>query len=355
MKKIALFTINDYKNYGNRLQNYAVEQLLSSFGYEVETIVFDKPLRYFLQSILLNLKSKKIDPETLKLKQSRISRFKAFSDKYLNEKKVRKFDDSDYTFFATGSDQVWGDANHAKLTHKLFSRHKHPSSNHLPYGMPSQRFSISAGTCGDISEFYRLCPKYLAHFRNYVKDIEYISVREDTGAEIVKTLTGRDSTRLLDPTLLIGREAWEKIASRPEWLKDDNFILVYFLGIVTDEYRQIVNKYEQTTGSKAIWVNDLDSPISYMADPAEYVWLSAHAKLVITDSFHGIAFSIVFKTKFQTLNRVEPQGGLPDMSRRITSVLSIFSLRGDGNDTFEKVDEAMETERKRAKEFLSFL
>lgn len=355
MKKIALFTINGYTNYGNRLQNYAVEQLLFSFGYDVETIIFDKPIRCFLQSVKSTIESKKLDAHTLMLKQNRIKQFKLFSQTYLHEKRVRRFNPSEYCFFVTGSDQVWGDSNHAKLIHKLFTRHKYPSPNHLPYGKPSQRFSISAGTCGDINEFHRLCPKYLNHFRNYVKQIENISVREDTGAEIVKTLTGRDSTRLLDPTMLIDRKVWENIFKRPEWINNGSFILVYLLGILTDEYRKMINEYENTYGCQVIWINNRNYSEPYLTDPSEFLWLIANAKLVITDSFHGVAFSIINRTPFIVIDRVEPKNGLPDMSSRIKNILSIFSLKGDGSDTFEGADKVLEKERERAMDFLSFL
>ena len=126
IKRIGIITLHGYVNYGNRLQNYALQEVLKNFSEEVETSVFSK---FSVQSNGTLSKIKKVFskplPQTMKAISNRINflvnksiidqregRFKQFSQKYINEKHINNFDElnqiaKETDYFVVGSDQVW--------------------------------------------------------------------------------------------------------------------------------------------------------------------------------------------------------------------------------------------------------
>ena len=112
MKKIAIITLNGYFNYGNRLQNYALQTFLESLGFEVETIRLNKngrseKIKSWLRPVKYKLAGKSIELSRQKV-------FKGFSKKFISEtdKTYNTNDDlselsNRYDYFVIGSDQVW--------------------------------------------------------------------------------------------------------------------------------------------------------------------------------------------------------------------------------------------------------
>lgn len=355
MKKIALFTIHGYYNYGNRLQNYATQQLLSSFGYEVDTIIFKPSILRCIKDLVRKVISCKY--KNSELFKSREAKFRAFSVNYISEKytSMRLFDSSNYAFFATGSDIVWGPPNTQTFLSRRPTRFLLPSPYFLPFGRPEQRFSISASCAVSLNDFYATHKNYLKLFSKYIRQIEHISVREKTGVEIIINLVGKKATCLLDPTLLITEQEWNRIATKPKFKIPENYLFIFMLGKVTEEYEHLIFNVARELGCSIVRLNDPNLKDMYCTDPAEFVWLIKHAARVITDSFHVIAFSIIYKVKFWSLQRVEPRGGLQNISSRITNILELFNLKGDGTDNFHDATKIIKTERDKAICFLSFL
>lgn len=125
--------------------------------------------------------------------------------------------------------------------------------------------------------------------------MNFVSVREHAGVKIVKELTGIDVPVLVDPTLLLTKAEWDEVTERPEWYKDEKFILLYFLGdlpdIVKKEIQNISNKYKLAI----IDLMDNGNIDFYSASPGEFLYLIQNCSLICTDSFHGTVFSILNK------------------------------------------------------------
>ena len=84
-----------------------------------------------------------------------------------------------------------------------------------------------------------------------------MSVREEQGAEIIKKLTGRDVPVLIDPTLMLTKEKWRKIETKPPFDVSGKYVLTYFLGNEINEYRQFIEKYAKEI--LAMGINTVDS------------------------------------------------------------------------------------------------
>ena len=217
--KIGIFTINDNENYGNRLQNYALQEILKKKGIKVETIINQKN-RYGIRYYMVKLK--RIIIRILNLKKDRRKiRFLEFNKninftKYaIDENHIPYNMKKRYDYCVTGSDQVWN-PNFGRLT----------DIDLLKFAKPEQRIAFSASFgVSDIPDNFKEKTK------TELKKFKAISVREDRGKEIVEELTERKDVQVLvDPTMLLTSEEWDKVANKPEQLKTDKYILNYILG-----------------------------------------------------------------------------------------------------------------------------
>ena len=129
-----------------------------------------------------------------------------------------------YDYFITGSDQVWN-PNFNRMSDIDF----------LVFATPEKRVAFSASF--GISEIPEDMKDY---YKERLLGIKYLSVREDTGKDIIENLTGREDVQVLvDPTMLLTSEEWDKVAKKPEQLKDNKkYILNYFLGELSDKRKQ---------------------------------------------------------------------------------------------------------------------
>jgi len=285
MKKAGILTLFGEYNFGNRLQNYAVQEVLKNKGLEVETI------KYMLRndnSIVINNERE----------ENRLKKFKEFNKKikfsdeilYRSNETIDSFGE-DYDYIILGSDQIWN-----------YSFEKFFSGTPLGSFAPKhKKFSISASFGVDYlpeknSNIYNICQKYL-------KEIKDISVREFAGKEIVEKLTGRNDVEvLIDPTMMLTAEKWENLMKKPENLKNDKFIVKSFLGSVSEEVWEELRRIAKENDCEIIDISDKNSPF-YDVGPAEFLYLEKNAFLVATDSFHSCVFAILFSTPFVVFER----------------------------------------------------
>ena len=160
-----------------------------------------------------------------------------------------------------------------------------------------------------------------------LNNIDVIAVREITGVKLVKELTGYDAELVADPTLLLARKDWEEYMT-PYPAIADKYILIYQLsdseGVVnyalkiSEEknipvYRICKRSFRvsKTPGIK----NILD------AGPSEFLYLIAHASILLTNSFHGTAFAINFNIPFYTI-----VSSKKDNNSRMESLLQMVGL-----------------------------
>ena len=202
--------------------------------------------------------------------------------------------------FIVGSDQVWNPRYEAK------------EYEFLTFAPKDKRLSFAASIGTD-----SIPEEAKWYFKKNLSDMKYISVREDKAAEIVKELTGRTADITLDPTLLLEKTDWEHVAKKPELYIESKYICTYFLG----EVPEAVKAFAKEKGLLIYALNSLDSPELYTLDPAEFLYMIQNASYVLTDSFHAVAFSIIFNKPFYVIIN-EGRG-----SARFESILSQFNLR----------------------------
>lgn len=358
MNKIGIITIVDKLNYGNRLQNFAVQHTINKLGYSAETL--DSNIYYNRESSLKILLKKMICLLYLNLpirnnktlnKLSKYVKFSDFNLKHINWSSVF-IDKNDlnptyfkeFDYFIIGSDQVWnpyspfsGDISFATFA---------TTSKRIAFA-PS--FGISNLSAEDKEKY-----------THYLNQIDYLSVREYAGQQIIKDLTGRSAEVLIDPTLMLSKQEWLEIASKPAFISKKKYLLTYVLGNQTEEFKKFVN---QVAKEKNLQILNLLDPLDkniYCVDPSEFVYLINNADVMVTDSFHGAVFSIIMKTPFVIFER---QDSHVSMNSRIETLVSTFKMASRlscninsvddvFNINFEHIDGILEYERNKAIQYL---
>lgn len=317
--KVGIVTIFDPNaNYGNKLQNYAVYQILLGMGLEPKTLYVEKQgvnlkgrIKFFIHKITNYNFAKNVN--YWKYRYEKIKKFDKFNCKYIPNEQIKSFDNlnKEYDYFVVGSDQVWNPNWYNRMKKEAYL---------LNFAKSKQKvcFSPSFG----LSE---LPNEWKEHFRNALKTFPNISVREEAGAKIVKELTGKTAEVLIDPTLMLKKEEWIKIESKPENLDfNQEYILTYFLGGKTKEQEEYIKKIADDNKLTIYNLLDYTEPKLRKIDPAEFIYLIHNAKIVFTDSFHACVFSFIFVKPFQVFPR---NGTTGNMMSRIETLLNKFSLQ----------------------------
>ena len=371
MKKIALITLYDDINFGNKLQNYAVQNYFQSIGAHVTTVIDarqTKPVRIYFNPIkvlkriahfvLQHIGFEKEKVKKKKLLAKRRLYIKGFSNEHLtttspiNYRHLPHDFAKQFDYFVTGSDQVWHCWRNDPCELEYFL---------LMFADTSQRLTI-APSFG----FDAFPKKYLKTYKKGLEGFEYLSVREERGAELIKELTGKEATVLLDPTMLIDTSEWLKILKKPSQYVDDNYIFVYALGGFKGEVKEKTCKLADVLGLRVIDIMDIDSDYYIHTRPDEFLYWIHNAQFVVTDSFHASVFSILFNRPFVVTERSDIKG----MGSRFDTLFNKFGISGrhfdelkngfeesgEIRDKLFKIDyscvaEVLEAERKKAEEF----
>lgn len=365
--KVGIITLNGYFNYGNRLQNYALEQSMLSLGFDAETIVVDES--YLSKYSDIDIKKSEVPKSLLKImdvvylkfkktifakaydlsKKNRYACFRKFSEKYLHETEFSLISDTDaekiekqFSYFVVGSDQVWN-PNYTKCSPIYFLRFTNKNKR-IAYA-PS--FSVS-----------EIPDKSIDKYKNWISDFEYLSVREEDGARLIKELTEINAPVLVDPTMLLTSDQWAVIANKAS-NKPNKYIVTYFLGGVDEALQTEYSSFAKINNYSMINLGNIKDKETYETGPSEFIDYIKDASLILTDSFHGVVFSILFKRPFVVYER----RGKEQMYARIETLLDTFSL----NDreykkisldesifqmNFEHVDDVLKKERQRSFDFL---
>lgn len=364
MKKIGNITLNGYSNYGNRLQNYALQKTLESLGFFVETIIIDNERSN--KNLFIRLKENKKDKivkntlnkinnfinrkEFAQSTQIRTEIFKNFSKTHIKEtdfsisiNSVPEKLSDEYDYFITGSDQVWNP--YFPIGQELYFITFAPKNKRISYA-PS--FGIS-----ELSDEVK--PKY----RKWLNEIEFLSVRENDGASIIKELTGRESKVLVDPTLLLTKKEWIEIASATTNNYDKKFLLTYFLGGIPREFQKQITDIANNHDLQIINLGDIKEKDTYRTGPSEFIDYINKCSIFCTDSFHGAVFAILLEKPFIVYERI----GKTSMYSRLNTLLDKFELNSRKvenldvdkdcfNINFDHVSSILEDEKFKALNFL---
>ena len=331
--KISIMTLSMSPNYGAQLQSYALAKKISDLGADVEVYrYFDKRRITYGMPAAAKIKYhvwngvKKIlfgSKKEAGFKQFREKYVPMSSQTYRNNKEL-KDNPGDYDVFIAGSDQIWNP--------KIF---KYDLSYFLDFVSENRKkisYASSFASKSFSSEYKERCAALLGEF-------DHISVRETSGAEIIKELCGKRAEVVLDPTLLLTMDDWRYITkTASEKSKGFSGILCYIMPgdkKVTDAMETIAQKLKKETGLPImrLGIKEYDTfkypkdEYDTKADPCDFVSYFMGAEYVVTNSFHGTAFSVNFGKKLI----VPYNPALKDKSalhERMVSLLDIVELSG---------------------------
>ena len=306
-KKICIVTIFDDTNIGNRLQNYALQNYVSDY-FTVRSnsgkSSFINALSIFKTYLLAYCKND--------LLRRRMINFYSF-DKYIKKvnysfykpaKLNKKFD-----VFMAGSDQIWN-FNFVNYNIKLIDYYT------LQFADVSKRYAVSAslGRNKFTSEDDKIYYEKLKDFKN-------ISVREEQAKHYLDNLMVGNVICTFDPTILLNRNEWLKVAKKPKYTLPDCFVLSYFLPELDGEIHSGLVKFCKKHNMKLIEVTDNSNLIG----PSEFLYLIDKAEYFFTNSFHGLVFSMIFEKKVKYFERIEDDSA-QSMNSRIENLVNKFSV-----------------------------
>lgn len=324
-KTVAIITCIGKSNFGNRLQNYALQKVLEDYNFIVETLINTSLLNNVenYEESLKEYKSYQEEKEKRDYEnRHRIAYFEEFDKNvHFNEEMITALNlpNTNYDYYIVGSDQIWN-PYHGKLR-----------DLDLLYCIdPSKRVSYASSIgIDEIPESFKDKTK------KEISKFKAISVREDKGKELLEELTGRNDIQVnLDPTMLLTDKEWFKLAKRPKQLKTDKYILNYFLGKLSPEREAEIERIAQENNCEIINILDKEGPF-YETGPSEFLYLEQNAFLICTDSFHSSVFALLFNRPFIIFNREDNQAS---MNSRLETLVNTFKLENRNYD--KKITEA---------------
>lgn len=327
MNKIGIITYHFALNYGAVLQCYALQDYLISNNINTTVINFISNEQYknnSLSSKRDGLRNYLINLALLpfyNFRKIKKHKYNYFLSNYLNctikisdLKFLKKYlTENNYTGIICGSDQVWNpyirDFNIAFFLPEIKIQNK------ITY----------AASIGKIES------KDLIKYKNYMEDFNYISMRENRGKVIVQNLVkDKEIVQVLDPVFLLKKEKWEEFTKNSVFKpKKKNYLLFY---VVNKNYFSLCYKHAKKVAKSlnldililnaSYSINSFRKNTIHDAGPIDFVKLIANAKFIITDSFHGTVFSIIFEKQFFTF---EPM--MNNLDTRKTDLLNKLSLQ----------------------------
>lgn len=361
--KVYILTRHAICNYGSLLQSYATEQIFHQLGCEAVTLDYQREderpknvtklllaksqrwnknfltkLIYYLvqypDHVLMGWRFRKYQNEWLRLSEKMYS---TVSEKELEELTA--------DLFCTGSDQVWGEIGTEAYDPVYFW-------SGLAKGKKKISLAASLG--------YTELPVELIQF--YKKELDSyfaITVREKDTVELLSQITQTSIYQCLDPTILLGRESWENLTVL---VKEKDYVLLYQLN-ANQEMDDYAVRLAKRIGKKLVRVSPelhnltKQGKFVYLPTPEYFLSLVKNADFMVTDSFHGTAFAIIFNTQFVDVfpnrksNRNQSLLELTGLMNRVVTDYHDFSAV-DRKIDFRLVNGIIEMERKKSMEIL---
>lgn len=344
-KKVGIVSCYFKNNYGSMLQAYATKKILDNNNIPNETINIDGNIdfkkgkrKYYLSQIFNYnfIKSKfgmikmkfdtKLNKELGKNVSIRNKKYKEFRNEFNLSRTSNTYNDltklatERYSDILLGSDQLWLPVNVVADYYTL-------------NWVPDEINKISYATSFGVSSIPN---KYNEQYKYFLKRINHLSVREDTGVKLIKNIANIDAKLVCDPTILLSKDEWEEIAVDDRIIKE-KYILCYFLGS-NIEHRKFALRLKEKTGYKIVSLNHADEYVKYsdiFADitpydvgPREWLNLVKNAEYVCTDSFHGTVFSLIYNKIFFNFRRYSSKSKASTNSR-LDSLLKIVGVSSE--------------------------
>lgn len=365
MIRIKTITFHRALNHGSVLQAYALQQFVVStlsthnIDCKYEIIDYHSEMQrelysifhqgWTIKSIVKNLIALRYY-RSLKKREAAFNKFLdehfSLTGKYLTEEDL-KVNPPCADLFISGSDQIWNVRSKDFASSYYF--------DFLPDNSERVSFAASFGPLKiDWGKYHK------QKFSTLLTRYKYISVREEGSADNVEYLTGKRPLVLADPTFLLNRNDWSKVENKN--IKEKKpYILLYALEPTKEQLRlvkDISNKLSLPVivlryNNKNDWFNNFEK--RYAAGPAEFLSYISQASLVLTSSFHGTAFSLIYRKPFYVLNgesdaRIKSilvKTKLLDRIINLSDQISMASLKAPDFTAAEKLIEMNTIESKR--------
>lgn len=311
--RIGIITIHKSPSYGACLQSYALFQYLKECGYDVEIIDLHRPyqeeyvpskkyvpypqqektcLKKIKECVKNIIKGESKVKKTCYLSKESKEKFKEFNDRIKYSRPYYSIDDlysnpPVYDVYLTGSDQVWNPTQPYCIEPYFLT--------FAPNGKKRLSYAASLGQ-------YSIPDRYKFEYTKWLKLYDAISVRESQTASYLSELTGLQINTVVDPTFLLGKQKWEKIAVKP--VIKEPYILYFALSPNIDLLNYAI-KISKESGIRLINFRSLvpeyyeGAPYTTVTDagPCEFLGYMGCAEMVITNSFHGSAISLLMGAK----------------------------------------------------------
>lgn len=344
--KIGILTYQYAMNYGALLQAYGLKTYLSSLNHEVEILNYDtsflynkqRPIKYRIISTVWNI-VKNVLGARKKRKEFDIFRkdYLKLNDLILNSAhqlreylKCKEFD-----AFIVGSDQVWNpEINGDDKTYFL--------------DFADNQIKISYAASFGVSS---LDDKTISSVIDCLQSFSAISVREKTAQKLLTQLDKKVEV-VLDPVFLPERQVWDMLSGRNQ-VVDGKYLLCYVMPgdrHLEKRIEEIASEYKKVTGNKIIFLGRKeykkfkpDGTDLVSAGPCEFVNLFKYADQIITNSFHGTAFSIIYNKPFYSLVNTQISGK-KQLGSRVIDLLKELNIEerildvNDSCDFTNKID-----------------
>lgn len=316
MKKAGIITYNSAHNYGAVLQCYALQSHLESIGLDVEVINYRNPKidrgynifkfkrtksKWKNRYHALRTRAKLIIKQRHRLEKHYA--FEHFINNALNTTKPYKNyrqlkqEDFDYDYMFCGSDQIWN----------TYITKGFDPSYFLTFG---KKDAIKISYAASLGE--QINPVFKDVYNRYIKELDYVSVREESMIDEFKNMTSRPVQRVLDPTLLLDRKQYDTIKKKTKYAGKD-YIYVHYVGRTDPRVTKIAEELSKRTGLPILHnrrLNLFSNELAALYTEGPYKYLSAieNAKYVVSNSFHTTVFSIVYEKSFITIPHVKKPG-----------------------------------------------
>lgn len=327
--KIGLLTMHAVRNFGSFLQTYATLQILRNLGHEPFVINYISPNRTLWSNIMRvsspkwkrNILSRTIYrfcylPEAL---INHIIFGKCIKKEFPLTKVYHSCEDMagkiDADAFVVGSDKVWSFSCNDGLDQSYFLR----------FTSCTKKISYSS-SIGD----FELNKTEIQQLAENLKDFSAISVRELATREFLSR-EGLDVSIAIDPVLMLSQNEWLNFASNSKLkLPKRPYLLMYMFGRETDPVKMAA-EYAKSKGMEIVRIGwdftnrQFCKDIRAFINPYDFVKLFANAQYIITNSFHGTAFSILFSKQFSITRNI--------LDARFAAILGILGLESQFHDS----------------------
>lgn len=327
-KSVQIVTLWSAMNYGAFLQAYALGRYCESLGADVTYLRDTKEKKCFIFMISKNIKKT-------------IYQYKLLYSFWKTQQWFRLSSSNRNVYMAiVGSDEIWNVSN---------SFFKHLSA-YIGVGLSCNKIISYAASCNGVTRT-QFCEVYGPDpFRKF----DAISVRDKSTQELVNSITGTKPQIVLDPTFLI--DDYSSIVIKPKY---ENYILVYGYSFSTEEINEI-KRFASKKNLKLIsagaylkgdWIN-----IRVPASPFLFLGLIKYSDYVITSTFHGTVFSVIFNKEFITFARDNSK--IKDLLAEFKIDNRNASLNKDVEKVFaeainySKINDLISVQKRNAKQFL---